>query len=379
MYWYTITPLDILLFRDCKPFSPAEGSWAKGLFPPMPITIFQALRTLLPKTTNQKQRTKRDINFFGPFLLDENNTVWLNTPKDLICMYEEKHDRKTTGDNWKSIQRIKPFDKSDRTWSHLAFNIPDEKLFPMVAEPGNGKIGKPKPWIKANALDKYLKGDNDLCKSDFTDNPWGVQILPHTQMQDDVRQVKDSDGYFTEVAVRIKSGWKFVAAIDREVPEGIVRLGGEGHRAMVSKLSDESKQTIAQLFQKLCQNNHSSESASFAYLLTPGLAEVEKALYGSYPTAWNRNLKGCATDKALLWGGVSTLRIDEEDKTTKQKTTREEFALLPQRAFVPPGTVYVFDGQVHYNQRLLPENQGRRWVQTLEKLNYGKLLWGKVN
>ncbi|MGA7953992.1 MAG: type III-B CRISPR module-associated Cmr3 family protein [Gloeobacterales cyanobacterium] len=80
MNWYTIEPLDVLLFRESKPFSPGEGSWAKGLFPPMPVTVFQALRSTLPEYNRQE----RNLDFLGPFLLDSEDTLWLPTPKDLL-------------------------------------------------------------------------------------------------------------------------------------------------------------------------------------------------------------------------------------------------------------------------------------------------------
>lgn len=28
MFWYTLTPLDVLLLRDAKPFTPGERAWA---------------------------------------------------------------------------------------------------------------------------------------------------------------------------------------------------------------------------------------------------------------------------------------------------------------------------------------------------------------
>jgi hypothetical protein len=28
MYWYTLTPLDVILLRDAKPFTPGERAWA---------------------------------------------------------------------------------------------------------------------------------------------------------------------------------------------------------------------------------------------------------------------------------------------------------------------------------------------------------------
>ncbi|MDF5733642.1 MAG: type III-B CRISPR module-associated Cmr3 family protein, partial [Rhizonema sp. PD38] len=181
-----------------------------------------------------------------------------------------------------------------------------------------------------------------------------------------------ADGYFTEVAVRLQDEWCFVAAFSEEISESVVRLGGEGHRAIISRLKLETNTTLFEQLNFLSKGDRSSTIPEFAYLLTPGLALYEEARYSSYPSAWKQQLKGCATDKALLWGGVSTMRKDLDDKTTK-----EEFALLPQRAFVPPGTVYVFNGEVLTNSRLLPEQDERRWLETFKQLNYGKLLWGQ--
>lgn len=90
-------------------------------------------------------------------------------------------------------------------------------------------------------------------------------------------------------------------------------------------------------------------------------------MYGVYPTSWKDNLNGCVSDRPLLWGGVSTIQRKEQDK---------EFALLPQRAFVPPGTVYLFDKTPQQAEHLLP-NVGGNWLTTFQQLNYGKLLWGQ--
>jgi len=34
VFWYTITPLDVLMFRDAKPFTPEARAWAGSMFPP---------------------------------------------------------------------------------------------------------------------------------------------------------------------------------------------------------------------------------------------------------------------------------------------------------------------------------------------------------
>ncbi len=330
----------------------------------MPITVFQALRSLLPKSSNQDDRIKRDLTFLGPFLLDSNHTLWLPTPKDLLCLYPPGENCKTAADNWIEIQRLQPLDREHEMWKHLVFD--EGQIDPLVlSEKWNGSISPPKPWIKAEALFDYLEGKKHWHKEDFDNNPWKTQILPHIHMQADKRQVKDADGYFTEVAVRLKDGWCFVAAFSEEISASVVRLGGEGHRALVSpvhkntRLQEQLHSIISDRFSKV---------SNFAYLLTPGLALFAQTRYSAYPQAWKSQLKGCATDKALLWGGVSTLRKDNKPK--------EESALLPQRAFVPPGTVYIFNQRLPENQRILPD-QGGRWLETFKQLNYGKLLWGQ--
>jgi CRISPR-associated protein Cmr3 len=54
--------------------------------------------------------------------------------------------------------------------------------------------------------------------------------MPHIQMKSGERQVKEEEGYFTEVAVRLHSGWKLVAGMSHKLEKTeVVRLGGEGH------------------------------------------------------------------------------------------------------------------------------------------------------
>jgi CRISPR-associated protein Cmr3 len=192
--------------------------------------------------------------------------------------------------------------------------------------------------------------------------------MPHIQMKAGERQVKEEDGYFTEVAVRLRPGWHFVAQFDspnETLPDqGVIRLGGEGHRALVEPISEPQE------WKDLSGFESNGGDRTRAYVLTPGLAlaDAEKRLYASYPREWCKDLAGCATDRQLMWGGISAIARGEQ-------TEPNEVAYIPQRAFVPPGTVYVFKS-LPERTKLLPEDSSHQWLKTFDMLNYGQLLWG---
>jgi CRISPR-associated protein Cmr3 len=374
MQWYFVTPLDILLFRESKPFSPGDGSWAKGLFPPMPITVFQAIRSLLPQRSQDK---KRDLEFIGVFLVDGEGTVWLPTPKDLVLeLAAESSDRKKAGQVWKSVRRLVPLVPDAPEWQDIVSSQRVGQAMVPPPEVPTERLGVPLPWMKASALEAYLDGQPIVGDDVFQANPWDLQILPHIQMQTGLRQVKEEAGYFTEVAVRIKPGWRLLVGMvsGRLTLPSVIRLGGEGHRAMVDAATAEVGQTMA----RILRYQNPSEDQTVTYLLTPGLAEVaerdEAPRYGTVPRDW-QDVRGCASERAILWGGIS--------KIQRQMEQAQTFSLLPQRAFVPPGSVYIL-GPNARSRRLLPESGGgdRRAseaaLRTFETLNYGLLLWGKA-
>lgn len=374
LHWYAIEPLDVLLFREAKPFSPGEGSWAKGQFPPLPTTVFQALRSALPQPQTKEERRERNLSFMGPFLLDADNTLWLPTPQDLLAVKErsenEEDNLKEVASEWKRLSRLQPATSQEEEWKHLCFD--SEELPPMVSpkiQENEVICGSPFSWITACALRKYLQGKNPSNPKDFHPDPWDVQILPHIHMEKDTRQVKDAEGYFTEVAIRLRPGWKLVAGISEKLETTVVRLGGEGHRAIAF-----SAGATAPIASPLTLPDwellapYTKPQGNFAYLLTPGLAKVDDAVYGIYPHCWKDKLAGCVATRPLFWGGVSTYRKNQEIP---------QFSLLPQRAFVAPGTVYLFKDKKLPKRTILLPQKDTNWQKTFTQLNYGTLLWGQ--
>lgn len=389
MLWFSITPLDVLLFREAKPFSPGEGAWAKGLFPPMPITVFQAMRSLLTHYGSSKRDRRHDLAFLGPFLQDPNSNLWFATPKDLVGVRtrqpqdkEPNPDHKKASDQWECLTRLWPQPED----SLLGFS--QAPMAESDLEEKQYVCGKPAAWMRADRLATYLQGRIPFSLSDFTSDPWDVQILPHIHMQNEARQVRESEGYFTEVAVRMEPGWHFVVGLDAQQPEtekgqkirvdlgklqqAVIRLGGEGHRAIATKLNAPPQQWTA--LERFAEPREGEGRSRRAYVLTPGLAQTEAntPIYGLHPHNWGDLIKGCAGDKQLLWGGVRKIWRRRNSSDSNQES--EEFGLIPQRAFVPPGTVYAFGEELPESRQVLPSDSRQRTM--FETLNYGKLLWG---
>lgn len=195
--WYAIDPLDVLLFREAKPFSPGEGARAKGQFPPMPSVVFQALRSAARTEPPQAE-------FLGPFLLDGDDTLWLPTPKDLLGVKQrrdgqegqEGQEETETATGWKRLTRLVPASEVE-SWRSVCY--PASGLPPMVPpelQEGEFICGRPEPWMKAGALRRYLEGDRDFQPEHFTADPWAAQVLPHTQMEAGTRRVREEEGFF---------------------------------------------------------------------------------------------------------------------------------------------------------------------------------------
>ncbi len=397
MQWYSMTPLDILLFREAKPFTPGEGSWAEGLFPPLPSTVFQALRSALP----EYQQRQRDLEFLGPFLMDEEQTLWLPTPKDLLCIGHKASNQQDipednyedTAESWEYTDRLIPNTADvlqsnntplNQSWQYLIGSQPLAVMVPPPLNENQFISGRPNPWMKAEALVKYLQGQPLSDPNEFHDDPWDVQVLPHIQMNEGERQVKSEQGYFTEVATRLHPGWQLVMACNAQIEEKtVVRLGGESHRALLQPIAPPS------MWDELESFATADSDRKCAYLLTPGLAQKvpDEPIYSIYPYYWESILQGCISERPVMWGGVSQIerkvsKTSRDEKPNDQQATEAlqkqdpEFALLPQRGFVPPGSIYHFNELPDETNLLLPP-QGGVWLETFQKLNYGKLLWGE--
>ncbi|MBD3192923.1 MAG: type III-B CRISPR module-associated protein Cmr3 [Candidatus Heimdallarchaeota archaeon] len=92
-----IRPLDTLFFRDGKPFTMGEESWANTIFPPPPTVIYGALRSCyfashiseLSKAAEENDPTK-NLKINGIYFADEEND-YFPLPRDCVQIKDEKN------------------------------------------------------------------------------------------------------------------------------------------------------------------------------------------------------------------------------------------------------------------------------------------------
>lgn len=365
MYWYTLTPLDVLLFRDAKPFTPGERVWASSTFPPNGHTIAGALRGLL--------RSKDDLTLRGVFLCRD-QTLYLPRPLNYVGQVQ-----------------LTPI-----TWlpaDHPCHQMVWDRRNPaplVVAHRQPATIDQVeseyRQYLPATVVLNLLAGEalsaQDLvCPELESPQPWTVETRSHNALEPGTRQVKDADGYFVENAIRLHAGWSLAVAVDQNIDcPTTVRLGGEGHRVLLERCQELDDQWNR--LQEQSQTNFAQGGRVLAYLVTPGVFERVsngQALCRAYPWEWRLehtvnsnqtagNLVSVATAKALPIGG----RLREQ--------TDESSIPAPQVFAAPLGSVYYLkQPQLLYadNPEANPGSQGKAFARArrIRQLGYSELLW----
>jgi CRISPR-associated protein Cmr3 len=369
IYWYTLTPLDVLLFRDAKPFTPGERAWAGGSFPPTGHAISGAIRSIIGD---------RQPKIIGPFFCHEQSTLYFPRPlgfagKDPLLPLEwvPKHPLKD-GLLWNKFQPM-PLVKAVPTDS----NDPHELDEPEYRQ-----------YLPQAVVTKYLE-EGTISDSDWRvakegeDKPWTVEVRSHNSIEVGTRQVNRTESYFTEAAIRLLDGWSIAIGLDVELTSPqVLRLGGEGHRVILERCSDLNRQW--QEIQQISQANFQQQQKALAqplqrriaYLVTPGIFEMPRkgrSMCQAWPWEWKLahapkspdrtanqeyNLVGVATDKPVLING----RI--RSKAGKSIPSPQMFA-------APPGSMYYLDRPQKLFTPAIADRDPRQ-------LGYSELLWIKA-
>lgn len=368
-YWYTLTPLDVLLFRDAKPFTPGERAWARSVFPPYGHAIAGAIRSIL--------QVRHDMRLTGPFLCHHGQ---LHLPRPLNYVGEQP------------LVPVEWFDPSPQLKWDRQMPMPlmtAQKQSEFEDKPETDKLRK---FLEADQVLKILNGESPtkadwLCPAGMQPEPWDVESRPHNAIETGQRTVKDSDGYFVENAIRLHSGWSLVIALDEETHSRLqvigiptaMRLGGEGHRVLIEhcpdldeqwhQLQEKSQQNYAQAEAELTQDPILGRS--LAYLVTPGVFERTRngvATCRAWPWEWNL---AHAPNKNQAAGPLVSVVSDRPVPISGRWLKDGNSIPAPQVFAAPPGSVYYLARP----ERLYQDQPDHPRVNKWRKLGYSELLW----
>ena len=399
MHWYILTPLDIFLFRDAKPFTPGQRAWAGSVFPPNGHAIAGALRGLLQ--TSQERTLK------GPFLCRD-ETLYFPRPLNYAGSQplmpapwiQEKDGQHHSGQMLWDRGQPAPLLLQDR---------PD-------ANYSKGESERYRQFLPVDQIQKLLTGqplaqDDIRCQDHETPVPWVVESRPHNHLQTGARQVKDEDGYFVENGIRLKDGWCLAIGLDDDT-HGILkakgtlltrRLGGEGHRVLLHYCEslDEQWEHVQKLSLETWKKGKAAHrddpdskiSRIFGYLVTPGVFERNHngvATCQAWPWEWklahrdNPNkrlgpLVSVATDKPVP---ISCRFRDSKDPNQQilSRTQRNSIP-APQVFAAPGGSVYYLkwpEGLFQDQPKKIDKKTGherRNPVHNWRQLGYSEILW----
>jgi len=334
-----ITPLDTVFFRDGKPFSWGEETWAEGIFPPYPSTIYGALRAMwfseniheFSKANTEKDKTAKIeikhicINFSG--------YLYFPLPLDLV-----KEKDTTKGD----IQEV----FSLELFNFAKVGISNLKL-PLYALSNKDEVESCEGFIDAFSLKEYLEGEREnfdiYIKNAFLDHEPKIGIgrnsLTHTTEEGKLYRVN---------MIRLKSQVSFVTEIETSgvsfPKRHFLKLGAEG-KCCLFEQDEQRYEELKELENLSTKIVHTIEKTRKfkLYLATPAIFKNgwlpswidRESLKGEYEGI-NLQLISACIGKCVCIGGFE---MKGKDKV------REKIRPQPKKMFraVPAGSVYYFE------------------------------------
>lgn len=379
-FWYKLTPLDVLMFRDAKPFSPQERAWAGSVFPPNNHAIAGALRSSFGINGNIQIKgtflsCDEKLYFPRPFNYVSQNRL---TP---IAWLEPNHPSKQM--LWDKSKPV-PLVIGDRV-NH----DPDEDKH----KKGDYRLFLPSDVVLSLLKNEALTEKDWLVNQDREkkDKPWIVETRSHNTLQDGTRQVKESDGYFVENAVRLVEGWGLAIAVDKTTDAKlnskakplVMRLGGEGHRVLLERCDAFDKQWND--LQKISKTNFEKGDRSLAYMVTNGVfervtdrgtpkkARYERSVCRPYPWEWDlADVDNGSSDRQVLVS-VATDKPVPISCRFRDKETKESVP-APQVFAAPAGSVYYLERPAELWQNL-PEYMQKKSLKVWHDLGYAEMFW----
>lgn len=333
-----VKPLDTLFFRDGKPFSWGEETWAEGIFPPYPSTLYGALRTLwFAENIEELKKAKipddptKNIKINGIFIKRE-GIIYFPIPMDFVKKKNEKENKVFL------LSFLKDYE--------FVTNLNFQFLSTLEVD----EVETPAGLVSFSVLTQYLLGKikNEVA---FLPNEKFYKLEPKIGIARNriTHTVDAEEGKLYRVnMIRLKKKVSLIIDVETKginLPErGFKKLGGEGKAVFFQKIEDERIKTLKEGIKEELKKQIQKKSRFKLYLLTPAIFEN-----GYFPKEIYDGLKlklvSCVCGKPVYIGGFDI-------KHRRPKTMYRA---------VPAGSVYFF-----FLEKGEPE-------KVLEKLHYKRI------
>jgi len=233
-----IEPLDTLFFRDGKPFSQGEETWADGYLLPPPSVIYGALRTAIATQNGisfedvEEKLGLQNFEILSIYIRMGDQLV-LPLPMDLV-EYDGKEKNIQHAEKEAKRYAVKPLVPSPV--SNLTFSVQKNKAKYLLISPKGEKVENIEHGaILATELNKYLVGNLEqteaLKLTDYVQNEPKVGIgredLTRFAEEGNLYRVDMKRGEDLQIGVAFK-----LTAYQHLSP--VVQLGGERKLALIS-------------------------------------------------------------------------------------------------------------------------------------------------
>lgn len=383
--------LDTLFFKDGKPFSMGEDTWADGIFPPPPSVLYGALRTQYLSANSsldinniQQETESLEITQIYYKLLDKKEETshnrlsasnFLPLPADLVERDPKIEQRENTDSDFlKLLASLKRKEEKSKNYEtrRLPVKKLDEKVvtssenlsaFPFWTEPNSIVEQVKNGFIDANDLWQYLANPDMLkFKAKKLDDYLRVEPKTGIKRNRHTRTTSD-DGDLYRVGMRRASGFQIEVSF-KELPDykffssenqyATLKLGAEGKIAHVRpreyNLLTPPKGLSGQLFRM--------------YLATPVIILTDAQENRIYPKVdfFDESVSciGAAIYKPYFLGG-----FDMKERRPK-----------PMYKVVPAGSVFYYRSANEIN---FDKIQGMKVSEVGSKEGFGIAYFGKLN
>lgn len=312
-----LNALDTLFFRDGKPFSMGEETWANGLFPPPLSVLYGALRTAYfsehigeLKLANEEgdPTSELRINFSA---YHAEGKYFYPCPLDIVQKKERKSEREPEFSLLELVER-----QADCFSSLYGVDLPMQLQSQAQVEEASGLIDE-------ISLNEYLQSSSvppDLLNTDNF-----LQDEPKVGIGRNDRTGASDEGMLYRVGMKRMHRLRLAVGYSCLTLSGtLMRLGGEGKSVSVSELTEKPNVQEPEPFPK---------TGDFfkLYLATPAI--FKEGWRPTSETVPGAKLVAAVVGKPLHIGG-----FDMKPKNGQRSQPK------PMRRAVPAGSVYYYQG-----------------------------------